>query len=83
MANRELYRDENGLLRYRTPTPPGWEPKRWEPGTPMTWNRTIPHIWDTEPIPVTVVKDKGSWVVVLAEDGEHRVKRHNLERRET
>jgi len=32
-------------------------------------------------MPVTVVEDKGSWVIVEADDGKHRVKRHNLERR--
>ena len=46
-----------------------------KPGTERVW-----HKWDDggQDVPVTVIEDRGAWVIVEAADGKHRVKRHNL-----
>ena len=52
-----------------------------EPGTHRYWRRLIGRMAVgplSEYIPVTVVEDRGAWVIVEAEDGRHRVRPHNL-----
>ena len=63
-------RDKNGNLYIPRPKRPAMEP-----GERRYWNRCV-DLYE-ELVAVTVIEDRGKWIVVEAADGKHRIRPHN------